>query len=77
MFTCTKCQKDFNYKYKGEKKDPICLSCSKRKLPPPVPIGVPYRCMTCRLEYMRKPEDPLQCFRCDAQAKHNLSRVSI
>ena len=77
MSTCTKCGNEFDYKYKGRIHQTICNKCTKLNIPPPIPIGISHRCICCRLEYMRKPDESLECPRCDALHKHNLSRVTI
>jgi hypothetical protein len=79
---CTRCSEDRILKYKRISLKPyvcqVCLHSKKnaerasffRK-----PTGTPERCITCRIEFMRQPDGPLQCPRCDAQHKHNLSHL--
>lgn len=75
FLTCTKCNN--KKKYRGTRKSTspyVCSKCSRKPVEViTIPEGKPHRCITCRLEYMRKDDEPLQCYRCDSMRKHNLS----
>ena len=73
---CKECGRK-GYGRKGDDpKNYICKVC-RSKVPTTIPTGIASRCITCRLEFMRVEGGPLQCPRCDAIRKHNLSKVGM
>jgi hypothetical protein len=71
---CTKCKKIIQRYFRRRTKGPyICENCLHP--PTPIPKGVATQCVTCRIEFMRKEGDGLQCARCSAMHKHNISKL--
>jgi len=58
-------------------KEYVCLACKYKSTQVTIPPGSPYRCLTCRLEYMRKDGGSTMCPLCEAKLRHNLSKISI